>query len=93
MARRIECSPAAVALAKALLEDGNIKSRADVNVVSPINSISRRTVQSLSLARSAIFFASPPKACVAPTNAVLCNQITLLGERHASNLSTPGLVF
>ena len=56
MAKRIECSPAAVALAKALLEDGNIKSRADVNVVSPINSISRRTVQSLSLARSAIFF-------------------------------------
>lgn len=31
MAKKIERSPAAVALAKALLEDGNIKSAADVN--------------------------------------------------------------
>ena len=33
MVKKIERSPAAVALAKALLEDGNIKSAADVNDV------------------------------------------------------------
>ena len=33
MAKKIERSPAAVALAKALLEDGNIKSAEDVNDV------------------------------------------------------------